>query len=265
MAKIATIQMCSTTIMEENLAQAATLIAEAAKKGAVLAVLPEAFSRIGEKATQKIEYKEAPGIGAIQNCLAELARKHSIWLVGGTIPLASERTYKVRAACLLFDNNGEVVARYDKMHLFDVKLSSDELYKESAIFEAGDSTVVVDTPVGKLGLCVCYDIRFPTLLSELVRKGAEIIAVPAAFTQSTGQAHWELLARCRAIDTFSYIVGACQGGVHTNGRETYGHSMIVGPWGNIIAEITNPGPGIAYAEIDRDLIYEIRNKIPTLV
>lgn len=264
MNKVAAIQMCSTSHVDENLANAALLIAQASAEGAVLAVLPEMFVMFGEKTTDTVRIKEQAGCGKIQDFLATLAMEHNIWIVAGTIPIACEIPNRFRAACIVFDNQGKQIARYDKIHLFDVALSEQEIYRESDTTQPGEEIVLVDTPVGKLGLCVCYDIRFTDHISKLSAKGAEIIAIPAAFTVKTGEAHWELLARCRAIDSFCYIIGACQGGTHPRGRKTHGHTMIVDPWGNIIEEINYPGNGVAYSDIDLEKLYEIRNQIPVI-
>lgn len=262
MKKIAALQMCSSNIVEENLGVAAKLIKEAADCGVTLAVLPEMFPIFGLNTADKVNVKEDFGTGKIQSFLAEQAKKNNIWLVGGTIPLTCEDEKKVNAACLVYDNTGKVVARYDKIHLYDVVISENESYLESASTKAGSQLVVVDTPLGKLGLAVCYDIRFPAMFTNLFNTAAEIITIPAAFTIKTGQAHWELLARSRALDNFCYVVGACQGGKHANGRSTYGHSLIVDPWSSVIAERKEPGPGIIYADIDLKKLHEIRNSIP---
>ncbi len=264
MHKIAAIQMCSSQHVNENLANAAKLVEDAASQGAKLVVLPEMFPIFGTQASDKVMLKELAGVGPIQDFLSSLARRCDIWIVGGTIPLQCAHPNKIRAACIVFDNQGRQIARYDKIHLFDVTLSKQEVYKESDTTEPGEEIIVIDTPVGKLGLCVCFDMRFPEILAKISAQGAEIIAIPAAFTVPTGKAHWELLARCRAIDTFCYIIGACQGGVHSNGRKTYGHSLVVDPWGEIMDEVANDGPGIAYGVVDLDKIYEIRNKIPVI-
>ena len=262
MSKIAAIQMCSTSHVPDNLYFVEQQIEIAAAQGATLAVLPEMFGYIGSSSAHVLSITETPGSGPIQDCLALLAQKHKIWIVGGTIPLAPHDHNKAKAACLVFDSDGAQVGRYDKMHLFDAQVTTQEHYKESHTIAPGDKLCVIDTPVGKLGLCVCFDIRFPEIFIQLRALGAEIIAIPAAFTAITGKAHWELLARCRAIDGFSYIVGACQGGVHPTGRVTHGHSMIVDPWGDIIAQITDPTQQIIYADIDLKRVYEVRAKIP---
>lgn len=262
MEKIAAIQMCSSHLVDENLTTAANLISEAAKNQAKLIVLPEMFAIMGQGAEDKVTVKETFGYGKIQSFLSEQAKKHSVWIVGGTIPIACKDETKVRAACLVFNNTGDCLARYDKIHLFDVALSNQEVYKESDTTEAGDELVVIDTPFGKLGLAVCYDVRFPELFRSLFNRGAEIIALPSAFTVKTGEAHWELLARSRAVENFCYLIGACQGGSHSNGRKTYGNSMIVEPWGNIIAKNEGIDTGIIYATIDLAKVHEARRSIP---
>ena len=194
--------------------------------------------------------------------MSALAKKYRMVIVAGTIPMASNHPNKIRAASFVYDENGYEVARYDKIHLFDVILSPEEIYRESDTTEPGTQVVVVNTPVGKVGLCVCYDLRFPEHIAQLYKEGAEIIAVPAAFTAKTGAAHWEILTRCRAIDAFCYVVGGCQEGVHPDGRKTHGHSIIVDPWGQIMGERNYPGEGIVYAEVDLKTLYEIRAQIP---
>lgn len=261
MSKIAAIQMCSSENIDENLLIAAQLIKQAASCGSQLIVLPEMFAMIGEKATDKVKVKENYGSGKIQTFLSTEAANYNIWIVGGTIPVACDDVNKIRAACIVYDNRGNIAARYDKIHLFDATISDTESYKESNTTEAGDQIVVVDTPIGKLGLSVCYDIRFPALFTSLCNKGAEIIAIPAAFTVPTGEAHWQLLTRSRAVENFCYVIGACQGGVHTNGRQTYGHSIIVDPWGIVIEETSVPGNNVIYATIDLERLHKIRSSL----
>lgn len=262
MAKIAAVQMCSSHLVDENLTTAGYWIHQAAAQGAQLVVLPEMFAILGAAATDKVAVKEPFGHGKIQTFLAEQAVKNRLWIVGGTIPIAGNHPNKVRAASLVFDDQGQCVARYDKIHLFDATLSETENYRESDTTESGQEIVVVDTPCGKLGLAVCYDVRFPELFQCLVQKGAEIIALPSAFTVQTGEAHWEILVRSRAIDHFCYLVGACQGGVHSNGRKTYGHSMIVEPWGCVAAQKDDVIPGVIYATIDLTTVYAARKSVP---
>ena len=213
-------------------------------------------------ATDKVAVQEEYGTGKIQAFLSEQAARSNVWIVGGTVPISCEDKNKIRAACIVYDNKGSRVARYDKIHLFDVTISETESYRESDTTDAGCELIVVDTPVGKLGLSVCYDIRFPALFTHLLNQGAEIIAIPSAFTVKTGDAHWKLLARSRAVENFCYIVGACQGGIHSNGRETYGHTLIVEPWGTVVEEITEPGNAIVYADINLQELYKIRASIP---
>src|SRR3990167_6504318 len=262
MKKIAAIQMSSSDNVDENLSQAEQLISKASSQGALLVVLPEMFAIMGKTPTDKVDVAEEYGNGKIQSFLSRCAKQYNVWIVGGTIPIQCNDKNKVRAACVVYNNNGDAVARYDKIHLFDVTVSETESYRESYTTEPGDSIVVIDTPVGKLGLAVCYDVRFPTLFTELMNRGAEIIALPSAFTVKTGQAHWHLLTRARAVDTFCYLIGSAQVGMHNNGRQTYGHTLIVEPWGNIASEITEQKLGIAYADIDLKKLYGIRNSIP---
>lgn len=259
--KSAAIQMCSSPNVEDNLRNAANLMAEAARNNAKLVVLPEMFAVFGD-AKDKVSVKENFGDGKIQNFLSEQARANSVWIVGGTIPIACDNPNKVKAASLLFDAHGNFVTRYDKIHLFDAYLSETEVYRESDTTEPGDYINVVDTPFGKLGIAVCFDLRFPELFRSLYTSGVEIITIPTAFTVKTGAAHWEILLRNRAIENFSYVIGACQGGVHSPKRMTYGNSMIIGPWGEILAHNKEPNPGIIYAEIDKKKILEARNAIP---
>lgn len=266
MSKVTAIQMCSSNDVDENLATAARLIERAVSQGSRLVVLPEMFVFLGCDSPEKVKFKEQAGRGHIQDFLATLALKHQVWIIAGTIPLVAQDPNKVRAACLVFDEKGHQVARYDKSHLFDVTLSSTEFYRESDTTEAGEGhAVVVNTPIGQVGLAVCFDMRFPDHLLALRAKGAEVIAIPAAFTVKTGKAHWALLMRCRAIDTFCYIVGAAQSGTHANHRKTYGHSMIVDPWGAIISEALNSGEAMIEANINLNKIYEIRKQIPVMV
>lgn len=264
MQTAAAIQMCSSGNVVENLAQAEQLIAEAAAHGARLVVLPEMFALLGYQHEEKITHQEPYGSGKIQDFLAQTAVKNQVWVVGGTIPLLSNTPGKNRAACLVFSDTGQEMARYDKIHMFDAQLSKQESYCESANTQAGEQIVIVDTPIGKLGLCVCFDIRFPPIFTELSRQGVEVLAIPAAFAVKTGQAHWEVLLRCRALDTLSYVIAAGQSGHHPNGRTTHGHSMIVNPWGEILAQQLIPGPGVVSAQINLDKLYEIRQQLPVV-
>jgi predicted amidohydrolase len=262
MSIIAAIQMCSSDHVAENLKTAGDLIAEAASHNAQLVVLPEMFAIMGKAVEDKIRVQETFGAGPIQEWLAKQSSKYGIWIIAGTIPLSSNNKDKVCAACLVFNDKGLCVARYDKMHLFDVELSAQEVYRESDTIEAGKKIVIVDTPFGKIGLAVCYDIRFPELFRSLFNQGVDIFVLPSAFTIKTGTAHWEVLLRARAIENFCYMIAAAQGGTHTNGRQTYGHSLIVEPWGEIIAKLPGTNAGVIYADIDLQKVKQARAAIP---
>ncbi|RLA19601.1 MAG: carbon-nitrogen hydrolase family protein [Gammaproteobacteria bacterium] len=262
---LAAIQMVSTADVDENLNRAERLIRKAAERGAVIVVLPENFACMGEDEQDKLELAEFEGEGPIQYFLASLAKELAVWIVAGTIPLKVKAIGKVAAACLVYNKNGEQVARYDKIHLFDVSLPSHsgELYKESEMIEKGCSSVVLDSPVGRLGLAVCYDLRFPELFREMLDSDLDVIVLPAAFTEATGCAHWEVLLRARAIENQCYLVAANQGGLHENGRSTFGHSLIVGPWGDVLASI-GQGEGVICAPFDPAEQARIRAEFPVL-
>ena len=265
MSILAAIQMVSEAEVSTNLAAAADLLAEAARRGARLAVLPENFALMGRRESDKLTVREVEGDGPIQAFLAEQAARHRLWLVGGTIPLqVSGDDQRVRAACLLFDNQGRQVARYDKVHLFDVQVpDSTERYAESATIEPGDRYVVADTPFGRLGLAVCYDLRFPEQFRALSAQGMDILALPAAFTAATGAAHWEVLLRARAIENQCYVIASAQGGRHSNGRETFGDSLIADPWGLILDRLCG-GPGVALGKLDQAFLQSVRQQFPVL-
>lgn len=264
MSKVAAIQMSSTSSVDENLKTVALLIAEAAMNGAKLVVLPEMFAIMGKKAADAVNEKEVFGAGKIQDFLSAQAKRHQVWIVGGTIPVTSSHPNKFRAACLVYNSEGQVAARYDKAHLFDAVLSPTESYKESDTAEHGNELVIIPTPFGKLGIAVCYDLRFSEIFLEFFRQGVEIIAVPAAFVEKTGLAHWHLLLRARALENFSYVIGSNQCGTHASDRRTYGHSLVVGPWGEIIDEVTTTVNGIAYSDIDLTYLREKRKAIPVI-
>ena len=263
MNRIAAIQMTSGPQVGANLEEAGRLIAQAVDAGATMVVLPENFAIMPMQEGDRLAVVEKDGAGPIQDFLCEQAREHHVWLIGGTIPLQARQRNKVRAACLLFDDQGTRVARYDKIHLFDVKLQNGEEYLESGVIEAGDEIVVVDTPLGRLGLAVCYDLRFPELFRRMLDEGAEIITLPSAFTVLTGKAHWETLLRARAIENLMFVIAAAQVGRHSNGRETYGDSMIVGPWGEVLARLVR-GPGFVIADIDREHMQRVRSALPSI-
>jgi predicted amidohydrolase len=259
---VAAIQMCSADDVQTNLVQAKKLIAQAIDQKAQLIILPEMFAIFDSTPETLLRSKEPFGDGPIQDFLATQAQQHQTWILGGTIPISCNDPNKFSAASLLYDATGRCVARYDKMHLFDVTLSETEYYRESDISIPGNQYTVISTPVGKLGIAVCFDLRFPDLFQQLSKLGAEILAIPAAFTVKTGQAHWELLTRCRAIDNFCYLIGAGQGGTHAHGRQTHGHSLIVHPWGNVMAQKDDTHPGVITAEIDLKALHEVRRAIP---
>jgi deaminated glutathione amidase len=263
-SRVAAIQMASGPNVNANLLEAGRLIKKAVEAGAKLVVLPENFAIMGMNEADKVDIREEDGKGPIQDFLAEQASRHGIWLVGGTVPLAASDADHVYAACLLFDDKGKRVARYDKIHLFDVRITeSDERYNESATIEPGDGIVVVDTPFGKLGLAVCYDLRFPGLFRRMVDEGVEIFALPSAFTAITGRAHWDVLVRARAIENTCYMIASAQGGYHANGRETYGHSMILDPWGVVLDNLSR-GSGVVVADIDLGRLRDLRRTFPVL-
>jgi len=264
MTKIAAIQMASGTNVSANLIEVSRQIVSAAQDGAKLIVLPENFAIMGMDDTDQVKIAENEGSGQIQDFLSEQAKKNNVWLIAGTIPLKSNNENKVYAACLVYNEKGERISRYDKIHLFDVHLEiTSETYKESETIEAGNKVVVVDTPFGKIGLAICYDLRFPELFRQLVLQGAEIIVVPSAFTAITGKAHWEVLLRARAIENLCYVVASAQGGYHVNGRETHGNSMIIDPWGTILDRLPD-GSGYVAADIDIENINKIRQSFPVL-
>lgn len=264
MTVVAALQMASGPNVNANLLEAERLIAKAAAAGAELVVLPENFAIMGQKDSDKLAVREVDGDGPVQSFLSRQAAHHKLWLVGGTIPLVATAEGKVRASCLLFDDRGVRVARYDKLHLFDVQIvDSSESYNESAYIEPGNSLVVAETPFGRLGLAVCYDLRFPELFRGLLDQGMEILALPAAFTDVTGKAHWEPLLRARAIENLCYVVASAQGGYHANGRKTHGDSMIIDPWGVVLDRLAR-GPGVVLARIDRGRLEKTRRLFPSI-
>lgn len=256
----AAIQMASGPSIQSNLLEAERLISMAAQQDAKIVVLPEYFCLMGMKDTDKVNVKEQFGSGIIQNFLSQVAYKYRVWIVGGSIPLEALDKNKVRNACLVYNPDGKCVARYDKIHLFNMALGT-ETYCEEYTIESGDQIVVVDTPFGRLGLSICYDLRFPELYRAM--EEVDLITVPAAFTETTGKAHWETLLRARAIENLAYVVAAGQGGYHLNGRETHGHSMIIDPWGNILDRLPR-GSGVVLANINRGYQASLRYSLPAL-
>jgi len=264
MGKVAAIQMTSGHIVADNLAVAGELLREAKEAGAEIACLPENFSFIGLRDSDKLQVAEPDGDGAVQSFLSSTARKLKMWILGGTIVIRGDSERRVANASLLIDAAGKRVARYDKIHLFDVTIPGrDEQYRESTHVTPGRTVVVADTPVGKVGLSVCYDMRFPELYRDLVSQGAEWLAMPAAFTVPTGRAHWETLLRARAIENLCYVVAPAQTGTHTSGRETYGDSLIVDYWGQVLSRLAK-GSGLITADIDLAREAETRARFPVL-
>lgn len=264
MSKCAAIQMASSPNIRSNLIAAERLIEEAANAGAKLAALPENFALMGDHELDKVKVKEIDGSGPIQDFLASVAKKYALWVVGGTIPIAGDADNKVRATCLVYNDRGERVARYDKMHLFDVNVpGTDEIYRESDSIEAGNEPVVIDTPFGRLGLAVCYDLRFPEFFRNMSKQGVEILVIPSAFTAETGAAHWELLLRARAVENLCYVIAPNQGGFHLNGRRTFGHSMIIDPWG-VVLDCYKTGNGFVCADINPERLEKVRGSFPVL-
>jgi len=262
--KVAAIQMTSGPDLAANLEQAEALLEEAAARDARLAVLPENFAFMGLKDADKRAVAETDGAGPAQDFLARSAQRLQLWIVGGTLPLRAGADGRVAAASLVYSSVGERVARYDKIHLFDVDIPGKaEAYRESAHVAPGARATVLDTPVGRVGLSVCYDVRFPELYRCLSAAGAQILSVPSAFAASTGRAHWETLLRARAIENLCYVVAPAQSGFHPNGRETYGDSMIVDYWGQILKRLPR-GRGCAVAEIDLARQAAVRESFPAL-
>ncbi len=261
--RVAAIQLCSGANIEKNLTNTAGYIEAAAQAGAKLIVLPENFALLSRDEKAKVVAKETPGQGAIQGFLSKMAKQHRVWIVGGTMPMASANPDKVRAACLLFNDEGLCVARYDKLHLFDVTVTEQEKYAESAAIERGDKIVSADTPFAKIGFAVCYDVRFPELFRVLHTQGANLLVLPSAFTLTTGRAHWHVLVRARAIENLSFMIAAGQAGHHEAGRDTYGHSLIVDPWGNVLAEGDEKNPGFITADLDFSAQEKWRLTLPT--
>jgi nitrilase len=264
MGKVAAIQMTSSHVVTDNLTAAGELLREAKDLGCDIACLPENFSFIGLRDADKLQVAEPDRVGAVQSFLSDTARKLRMWILGGTIVIRGDTEHRVTNSSMLIDDRGKRVARYDKIHLFDVTIPGrDEQYRESTHVMAGREPVIADTPVGKLGLSVCYDMRFPELYRELVSRGAEWLAMPAAFTVPTGRAHWETLLRARAIENLCYVVAPAQAGTHTSGRETYGDSLIVDYWGQVLSRLPT-GNGVITAEIDLAKEAETRARFPAL-
>jgi predicted amidohydrolase len=258
--KIAGIQMASGPHVSANLAEAERLIEIAVEQGAKLVALPEYFAIMGIKDTDKIKVREEEGDGPIQRFLARMAKKHKIWLIGGSVPLKASVAGKVRNSCLVFDPNGKLAARYDKMHLFGLDLGH-EKFSEQDTIEPGEGIVVLNTPLGTIGLSICYDLRFPELYRAMGE--VDLLVIPSAFTETTGKAHWEPLVRARAIENMCYVLAPAQGGYHLSGRETHGNSMIVDPWGVVLDRLPR-GSGVVIAGINPAYQAGLRNSLPAL-
>jgi len=258
--RVAAVQTIAGGDVAENLAQAEMLVAEAATQGAKLIVLPEYFGILGAHATDKLAAKERDGAGPQQDFLARMAHEHQAIVVGGSVPIATEEAGRVRSACLVYGPDGGRIARYDKIHLFRFAQGSED-YDETRTIQPGEAVVAFDAPCGRVGLSICYDVRFPELYRALGE--CALLLVPAAFTATTGAAHWELLLRTRAVENQCYVLAAAQGGLHPNGRRTWGHSMLVDPWGAIVA-MQGEGPGVVVGDIDPERLAEVRRQLPAL-
>ena len=266
--KVAALQMVSAVDRDRNLAAARELLAQAAQAGAELAVLPEYFCLIGRRDTDKLDIREALGQGPIQSMLSQAAREEGMWIVGGTLPLAIEgRDDRVLNTSLVFDPSGQCVARYDKIHLFGFD-NGRERYDESRVLQRGQQPVLFELPsrdghTWRIGLSVCYDVRFPELYRCYADQGVELMLVPSAFTATTGEAHWELLLRARAVENLSWVLAPAQGGTHENMRRTWGHSMLVNPWGQVVG--CHPtGPGLVLGDLDIAELQQFRTQLPAL-
>jgi nitrilase len=258
--KVAAIQMASGTHVTGNLNEAKRLIDSAASQGAQLVVLPEYFAIMGLNDHDKVEVSEEAGQGPIQSFISQIAKAHGIWVIAGSVPLQSPEKNKIYNSCLVYDHKGKQVGRYDKIHLFGLDLGN-EVYKEEDTITPGNSVEVIDTPFGKIGLSICYDLRFPELYRAMGE--VDIIVVPSAFTDTTGKAHWETLIRARAIENLCYLIAPAQGGYHVSGRETHGNSMIVDPWGVVLDRLPR-GSGVVIANINPKYRDNIRKSLPAL-
>lgn len=262
--RFAAVQMTSGVDVAANLSAAADHIEAAAGNGAQLVVLPENFATMGVAESDRCALAEAEGSGPLQDFLAERASRNAVWIVGGTVPIAGADPARPYASALVFSAEGRRVARYDKIHLFDVGVpGEEERYRESTYTSAGTGQTVVATPWGDLCVAICYDVRFPELFRGCAAPGPAFIALPAAFTAATGQAHWSTLVRARAIENLCFVVAAAQTGTHENGRQTHGHSMIVSPWGEVIAD-AGTSTGVIVGDVDLDAMADIRRRFPAL-
>lgn len=258
--RVAAIQMASGPQVDANLQEATRLVALAATTGARIVVLPEYFAIMGMQDTDKVRIGEPDGAGPIQDWMSETAAKHGLWLIGAGVPIATAEPLKVRNACLVYDKFGKRVARYDKIHLFSLSIGQDQ-FNEARSIEAGNRVEVVASPYGRIGLSICYDLRFPELYRAM--GDVDIIVIPSAFTATTGKAHWEPLIRARAIENMAYVIASAQGGYHVNGRETHGDSMIVDPWGTVLDRLPR-GSGVVVAGVNPKYQQTVRKSLPAL-
>ncbi|VVE26364.1 2-oxoglutaramate amidase [Pandoraea pneumonica] len=260
-ARVAAVQMVSAPDVTRNLQDAGRLVAEAADAGAQLVLLPEYFCYMGQRDTDKLSLREQPGQGPIQDFLAETARRNNVWLIGGTLPLAAPEPDRVLNTTLVYGPDGAQAARYDKIHLFNF-VKGEEAYDEARTIRPGETVRAFEAPFGRVGLSVCYDLRFPELYRAM--GDCTLMVVPAAFTYTTGRAHWELLLRARAVENQCYVLASAQGGHHDNGRRTWGHSMLIDPWGEIVAQREDDGAGVVVGDIDPARLAAVRQSLPAL-
>jgi deaminated glutathione amidase len=258
--RVAAVQMVSGPVVADNLAEAAHWIAEAARQGAGLVALPEYFPLISGDEADKLTIRETDGDGPIQRFLSGCARRHGIWLIGGSVPLLADVQDKVRNTCLAYGPDGAQVGRYDKIHLFAFQRGN-ENYDEARTIEAGSEPVAITTPFGRVGLSICYDLRFPEFFRAL--GDMRLLVLGAAFTETTGRAHWELLLRARAVENQCYVLASAQGGVHPSGRRTWGESMLIDPWGQVVNRLAR-GPGVVVGDMDEEYLLDIRKNLPAL-
>ena len=264
MAKVASIQLSSGPNIQANLLEVGKYLEQISKTDSKLAVLPENFAMMPESDSEFLTNSETEGSGPIQDFISEKARIYKLWIIAGTIPIRTDNPKKVTSTTFVYNDMGEVVTRYDKVHLFDVELpNSDESYNESEVFQSGKDLKVVKTPIGVIGLSICYDLRFPELFRLQKSHNVEILVIPSAFTEQTGKVHWETLVKARAIENLCYVVTSCQDGYHISGRQTHGNSMIVNPWGQIMSRLSS-GSGFIESEIDIKKLNSIREKFPVL-
>lgn len=267
-SRIALVQLVSSHEVEKNLPEVASFVQQAAQEGAEAVFLPENFAALAHANPRVIGEQEATPAGIIRTLLATLAQENRVWLFAGTCPVAMTpegaevQAGRVRAASLVLNPDGVEVARYDKIHMFDVDVADNhKRYRESDVFEPGTEVVSVETPIGRIGLSVCYDIRFPELYRRLFMQNIDLVSVPSAFTRTTGEAHFRLLMRARAVENCCFTIAACQGGVHDSGRQTYGHSMVCDPWGRVVGEL-DEGEGLLVVDLDRSEQERLRHEMP---